>query len=239
MQQLGDEVRVVLDRDLEKLDVAGHESLQHGRLSLNNELAPTLKLVKAIEATLDQEIVVAPVTPFAVKASARTSAVALERENDEARGDTDSALARVSFRRESSPAGTLISNARDCSPYCVLRFLWLRRWMSSSGFLRGKQMSADKRDKDRADDQDAAADGREVEEPKDVSPAASREPLISRFGGVPIIVVRPPSRLPYASGISRREAGIRVRRATSMTTGSISAATPMLFMNADKSRPSA
>ena len=34
-----------------------------------------------------------------------------------------------------------------------------------------------------------------------------------------------------------RDAGILVRRATSTTTGSIRAATPMLFMNADSTAP--
>ena len=69
--------------------------------------------------------------------------------------------------------------------------------------------------------------------PNGVSPASCSAPLIRRFGGVPIMVVSPPNRLPYASGIRSREAGIRVRLAISMTTGNISAATPMLFMNAE------
>ena len=47
------------------------------------------------------------------------------------------------------------------------------------------------------------------------------------------MVVRPPNRVAYASGINRREGEILVRRATSMTTGNIRAATPMLFINAD------
>ncbi len=60
---------------------------------------------------------------------------------------------------------------------------------------------------------------------------------MSRFGGVPISVIRPPSRVEYASGMSSRDAGIRVLRATSTTTGNISAATPMLFMKADSTAP--
>ena len=57
--------------------------------------------------------------------------------------------------------------------------------------------------------------------------------LTRRLGGVPIMVVRPPSSVAYASGISSRDGGIRVLRETSTTTGNISAATPMLFMNAE------
>ena len=57
--------------------------------------------------------------------------------------------------------------------------------------------------------------------------------LTSRFGGVPIMVVRPPRSVAYANGINKRDGGIRVLRATSTTTGNMSAATPMLFMNAE------
>ena len=69
--------------------------------------------------------------------------------------------------------------------------------------------------------------------PKGDSPASCKAPLIKRLGGVPIIVVSPPNRHPYASGMRSREAGICVRLAISMTTGNISAATPMLFMKAE------
>jgi len=65
------------------------------------------------------------------------------------------------------------------------------------------------------------------------SPCSASDALTRRFGGVPIWVVRPPSKHPNDSGISSREAGTRARRASPITTGSISTATPMLFMNAD------
>ncbi len=68
---------------------------------------------------------------------------------------------------------------------------------------------------------------------KGTSPPCASAPAMSRFGGVPISVVSPPSREPNASGISSRDGGTSVRRAMSTTTGSISAATPMLFMKAD------
>ena len=50
-------------------------------------------------------------------------------------------------------------------------------------------------------------------------------------------VIRPPSSVEKASGIRSLDAGIRVRRETSTTTGSIRAATPILFMNADSTAP--
>ena len=57
---------------------------------------------------------------------------------------------------------------------------------------------------------------------------------MSRLGGVPIKVVKPPRREPNASGIKRREGATPVFRAMDMTTGSMNAATPMLFMKADR-----
>ena len=50
---------------------------------------------------------------------------------------------------------------------------------------------------------------------------------------MPIWVVSPPSRQPNDKGISKREGGTRARRASPITTGSMSTATPMLFINAE------
>ena len=54
------------------------------------------------------------------------------------------------------------------------------------------------------------------------------------LGGVPMSVVNPPRSELKASGMSSFDAGIRVRREMSMTTGNRSAATPTLFMNAER-----
>ncbi len=54
------------------------------------------------------------------------------------------------------------------------------------------------------------------------------------FGGVPIMVASPPRRELKARGISSLDGATRVRRLMSMTTGSKSAATPTLFMKADR-----
>ena len=54
------------------------------------------------------------------------------------------------------------------------------------------------------------------------------------FGGVPINVFNPPSKEANASGISSREGARPVWRAISITTGRNKAATPMLFINPDR-----
>jgi len=65
-------------------------------------------------------------------------------------------------------------------------------------------------------------------------PCSSSAALIRMFGGVPIRVIKPPSSELKASGIRSREGARPVRRAMSMTTGSSNAATPTLFMNAER-----
>ena len=66
-----------------------------------------------------------------------------------------------------------------------------------------------------------------------LNPSSRKASLTRMLGGVPIWVVRPPNREPYASGIRSLEGGLPVWRAMSMTTGSIKAATATLFMMAD------
>ena len=68
-------------------------------------------------------------------------------------------------------------------------------------------------------------------------PSRTSDSLIRRLGGVPISVMPPPSNVEYASGMSKRDGATPVRRATSTTTGSINAATPILAMKADSKAP--
>ena len=53
------------------------------------------------------------------------------------------------------------------------------------------------------------------------------------FGDVPIRVMMPPSSEPDASGISTRDGGFSVRRATWSAIGMKIASAPMFFMNAE------
>jgi len=61
----------------------------------------------------------------------------------------------------------------------------------------------------------------------------STKPLTTRLDEVPNNTSIPPSKDPYAIGINNLEATRLVRRAISMVTGSIMAATPILFIKAD------
>ena len=53
------------------------------------------------------------------------------------------------------------------------------------------------------------------------------------LGEVPIRVIRPPSREPNASGMSTRDTGFWVRRATCIAIGMKMASAPMFLMKAD------
>jgi hypothetical protein len=66
------------------------------------------------------------------------------------------------------------------------------------------------------------------------NPASSSDAATMMFGGVPIRVVRPPSSELNASGTRSFDGGVPVLRATFMTTGSSRAATPTLFMKAER-----
>ena len=64
---------------------------------------------------------------------------------------------------------------------------------------------------------------------------SARNVATTMFGGVPIAVTSPPSRLANDSGMSSCEGGRRAFLASRSEIGSISASAPMLFMNADSS----
>ena len=64
---------------------------------------------------------------------------------------------------------------------------------------------------------------------------SARKVATTMFGGVPIAVTSPPSRLANDSGIRSCDGGRFAFLASRRVTGSISASAPMLFMNADSS----
>ena len=67
--------------------------------------------------------------------------------------------------------------------------------------------------------------------------SASRTLAMMMLGGVPIRVIRPPSRVPKESGIKRWLAGRPRSKALFNATGRISASAPTLFMKAEQSAP--
>ena len=70
--------------------------------------------------------------------------------------------------------------------------------------------------------------------PKDGSPAADRAPVTITFGGVPIMVMVPPTLAAIARGISSLEAGIFAALAIPMITGMRHATVPVLEDTADR-----
>ena len=79
----------------------------------------------------------------------------------------------------------------------------------------------------------AAVIGVKSKRPKGVRPAARRASVTRMLGGVEMPVNGPPRRQPRARGMSSREGGRPLRRASSMVAGSRMAATVTVLMRAD------
>ena len=132
--------------------------------------------------------------------------------------------------------GTRNINVRSWSLYWDRRLRWLtcRSRLTGCFGSKNRPMTATKMT---PTTMTAPPNGVKSNNSNGARPLCASDSLISRLGGVPIRVISPPSKVEYASGISRRDAGIRVRCAIPTTTGNISAATPMLFMKAESTAP--
>ncbi len=80
-----------------------------------------------------------------------------------------------------------------------------------------------------------APTGVKAKNPNGSPPIARSWSDTTRFGGVPINVSMPPSRLPNASGISRRDGAMPAPRASPTTTGSSTATVPVEERKAESS----